>query len=153
MKKRQYKIKSFIKNLDNNKHWYIISIAFDNSSFFKRLNNINDFYKRLSNSKASITGHSSNRSWWKRIAPSGIYEQILNDDILMINFIMTTDSKINELEFKSRTKKICPYIYIKIGFQEKEELDKLTSSTYFSYQQNIELFGDAKKERDNNIYI
>jgi hypothetical protein len=29
----------------------------------------------------------------------------------------------------------------------KEELDKLSSSNYFSYRQNIELFGDAKKER------
>ena len=79
--------------------------------------------------------------------PSGIYHPILTDDNLVINFIMTTDSKINELELKSRVKKICPYVSIKICYQEKEELDKLTSSTYFSYQQNIELFGEAKRER------
>lgn len=147
MKKRPYKIKSFINNLDNNKHWYIISIAFENSTYFRRLNNINDLYVRLSNSKSSLTSLLNNRFWWKKLMPSGIYHPILTDDNLVINFIMTTDSKINELELKSRVKKICPYVSIKICYQEKEELDKLASSTYYSYQQNIELFGEAKRDR------
>lgn len=147
MKKRPYKIKSFINNLDNNKHWYIISIAFENSTYFRRLKNINDLYVRLSNSKSSLTSLLNNRYWWKKLMPSGIYHPILTDDNLVINFIMTTESKINELELKSRVKKICPYVSIKICYQEKEELDKLTSSTYYSYQQNIELFGEAKRER------
>jgi hypothetical protein len=58
---------------------------------------------------------------------------------------MTTNSKLNELELKSRVKKICPYVSIKISYQEKEEFDKLVSNTYYSHQQNIELFGDAKR--------
>ena len=118
-----------------------------NSTYFRRLNNINDIYKRLSNSKSSITGHPNNRFWWKKIMPSGIYEPILTDEHLVLNFIMTTKSKLNELELKSRMKKICPYVSIKISYQEKEELDKLSSSNYFSYRQNIELFGEAKRER------
>lgn len=144
MKKRPYKIKSFINNLDNNKHWYIISIAFENSTYFRKLNNINEFYKRLSNSKSSLTGHPSNRIWWKRIMPSGLYEPVLTEEVLKLKFIMYTDIKINELEFKSRAKKICPYNTIKIDYQEKEELEKLVTNTYYSYQQNIELFGKAK---------
>jgi hypothetical protein len=147
MKKRQLKIKSFVNNLENKNHWYIILIVFDNSTYFRRLNNINDIYKRLSNSKSSITGHPNNRFWWKKIMPSGIYEPILTDEHLVLNFIMTTKSKLNELELKSRVKKICPYVSIKISYQEKEELDKLSSSNYFSYRQNIELFGEAKRER------
>ena len=147
MKKKQLKIKSFVNNLENNNHWYVISILFDNSTYFRRLNNINDIYKRLSNSKSSITGHPNNRFWWKKIMPSGIYEAVLTDEHLVLNFIMTTKSKLNELELKSRVKKICPYVSIKICYQEKEELDKLSSSTYFPYRQNIELFGEAKKER------
>ncbi len=147
MKKRQYKIKSFINNLENNKHWYIISIAFENSTYFRRLNNINDLYVRLSNSKSSIIGQINNRLWWKKIIPSGVYQPILNEKNLILNFIMTTDIKINELEFKSRVKKICPYVSIKICYQEKEELDKVKSNHYFSHQQNIELFGEAKRER------
>lgn len=145
MKKRQHKIKSFINHIESNNHWYIISIVFDNSTFFRRLNNINEFYKRLSNSKSSLTGNQSNRLWWKRITPSGIYEPILTEETLILNFIMTTNSKINELEFKSRAKKICPYVDMKIGCQEKNELDKISSNSYFSYHQNIELFGDAKR--------
>ena len=144
MKKRPYKIKSFINNLDNNKHWYIISIAFENSTYFRRLKNINEFYKRLSNSKSSLIGHPSNRIWWKRIMPSGLYEPVLTEEVLKLKFIMYTDIKINELEFKSRAKKICPYNTIKIDYQEKEELEKLVTNTYYSYQQNIELFGKAK---------
>ena len=147
MKKRQYKIKSFINNLINNNHWYVISIVFDNSTYFRRLNNINDIYVRLSNSKSSLTGQMNNRLWWKKIMPSGIYEPILTDEHLVLNFIMTTNSKLNELELKSRVKKICPYVSIKISYQEKEEFDKLVSNTYYSHQQNIELFGEAKRER------
>jgi len=147
MKKRQLKIKSFVNNLDNNNHWYVISIVFENSIYFRRLNNINDIYKRLSNSKSSITGHPNNRFWWKKIMPSGIYESVLTDEHLELNFIMTTNSKLNELELKSRVKKICPYVSIKISYQEKEELDKFSSSNYFSYRQNIELFGEAKRVR------
>lgn len=145
MKKRQYKIKSFINNIENNSHWYVISIVFDNSTFFRRLNNINEFYKRLSNSKSSLTGNQSNRLWWKRITPSGIYEPILTEENLVLNFIMTTNSNLNELEFKSRAKKICPYVDIKISSQEKYELDKISSKSYFSYRQNIVLFGDTKR--------
>lgn len=145
MKKRQYKIKSFINNLENNKHWYIISIAFENSTYFRRLSNINELYVKLSNSKSTITGQINNRLWWKKIKPSGIYQTILTQDNLVINFIMTTDIKMNELEFKSRAKKICPYSYVKIDYQGNEELDKLVSNTYYSYQQNIELFGDIKR--------
>jgi hypothetical protein len=147
MQKRQYKIKSFINNLENNKHWYIISIVYDSATYFRRLNNINDLYIRISNSKSSITGQINNRSWWKKIVPSGIYQTILTEENLILNFLMTTDIKMNELEFKSRVKKICPYVSIKICYQEKEELDKLSSSNYFSYRQNIELFGEAKKEK------
>jgi hypothetical protein len=147
MKKRQQKIKSFINELKNNYHWYVISIVFDNSTYFRKLNNINDFYKRLSNSKSSLTGHPSNRLWWKRILPTGIYEPILTNENLELNFIMTTKSKLNELELKCRAKKICPYVSIKISYQENEELDKLSSNTYFSYRQNIQLFGDIKKIR------
>ncbi len=145
MKKRQHKIKSFINNIENNSHWYVISIVFDNSTFFRRLNNINEFYKRLSNSKSSLTGNQSNRLWWKRITPSGIYEPILTEENLVLNFIMTTNSNLNELEFKSRAKKICPYVDIKISCQEKYELDKISSKSYFSYRQNIVLFGDTKR--------
>jgi hypothetical protein len=145
MKKRQFKIKSFINNLDNNNHWYIISIAYENSTYFRRLNNINDLYVRLSNSKSSITSLLNNRLWWKKIMPSGIYESVLTDEHLVLNFIMTTKSKLNELELKSRVKKICPYISIKICYQEKEELDKLASNSYFSFRQNIQLFGEIKR--------
>ena len=133
MKKRQLKIKSFVNNLENNNHWYVISIVFDNSTYFRRLNNINDIYVRLSNSKSSITGHPNNRFWWKKIMPSGIYEPVLTDEHLVLNFIMTTKLKLNELELKSRVKKICPYVSIKISYQEKEELDKLSSMSVLVY--------------------
>jgi hypothetical protein len=146
MKKRQLKIKSFVNELKNNQHWYFITIVFDNTTYFRKLNNINEFYKRLSNSKSSLTGHPSNRLWWKRIVPSGIYEPLLTDEILELNFIMATKSKLNELELKCRAKKICTYTSIKISYKGKEELDKLSSNTYFSYRQNINLFGDIKRK-------
>ncbi len=145
MKKRQLHIKSFVNDLKNNHHWYFISIVFDNTTYFRRLNNINEFYKKLSNSKLTLTGHPSNRLWWKRILPTGIYEPILTDENLKLNFIMTTKSKLNELELKCRANKICPYLSIKISYQENEELDKLSSNTYFHYRQNIQLFGKIKK--------
>ncbi len=146
MKKRQVKIKSFVNSLENNNHWYIISIVFDNTTYFRKLNNINEFYKRLSNSKSSLSGHLSNRLFWKRLMPTGIYEPILTDEKLILNFIMTTKSKLNELELKSRAKKICPYDSIKICYQDKVELVNISSNTYFHYRQNIQLFGEVKRE-------
>jgi hypothetical protein len=152
MKKRQQKIKSFVNSIQNNSHWYMINIVFDASTYFRRLNHINDFYRRISNSKSSLTGLQTNRSWWKRITPTGIYEPILTDEALVLNFIMTTDSKLNELEFKSRAKKICPYISLTIGYQEKTELEKVVANNYFSYRQNIELFGNLKRNTPEIIY-
>jgi hypothetical protein len=145
MKKRQYQIKSFLNNLENYKHWYFISIVFENSTYFRKLNAINNFYVRLSNSKANLTGLTSNRNWWKRIAPTGIYEPILTENNLVLNFIMTTETLINELEFKSRVKKICPFVFLSLKYQEKEELEKIKSNNYFFYRQNIEVFGKIKK--------
>ena len=147
----QHHIKSFLKTIQENKHWYIISIVFDNSAYFRRMNKINHLYHRLSNSKATLTGNPSNRSWWNLIKPSGIYLPVITANDLSFNFILSTELKINELEFKSRVKKICPYVSIKIGYRDINEMEKITEDHYYTYQQNIVSFGNNKRNKPDYI--
>ncbi len=147
MKKTPSLIKSFIHHIHIDPHWYIISITFDNSNFFNKLKSIRDLYIRLSNSKSCIVGHPSNRTWWKRLKPNGFYETKIYAETLIFNFIFTTKISVNELEFKSRLKKICPYVSIDFTYLDNEKLDVLKSKKYFSFQQNLQVFGELKKPK------
>lgn len=147
MKKTPSLIKSFINYIDDNPNWYIISVTFNNSNFFNKLNSIRELYIRLSNSKSCIVGHPSNRFWWKRLKPNGLYETKIYDETLIFNFIFTTKISVNELEFKSRIKKICPFESIDFTYLDNEKLDLLKSKKFFSFQQNIQVFGELKKPK------
>lgn len=147
MKKTPSLIKSFINYIDDNPNWYIISVTFNNSNFFNKLNSIRELYVRLSNSKSCIVGHPSNRIWWKQLRTNGLYETKIYDETLIFNFIFTTKISVNELEFKSRLKKICPYVSIDFTYLDYEKLDLLKSKKYYSFQQNIQVFGELKKPK------
>ena len=84
MNKLQQKIKSLlreIKEQQENRYWYVATITFSTEYFFRRVNSVSDFYKRLSNSKTGLVGHPSNREWWSKLSPSGFYDFSPNKDI------------------------------------------------------------------------
>ena len=151
MNKLQQKIQSLlreIKEQQENRFWYVATITFSTETFYRRVLSNSDFYKKLSNSKSSLVGNTSNREWWSKLSPSGFYDFTPNKDIIVLSFVMETKSKLNELEFKARVKKIVPYIEINIGTKEQKEYEfelAFERKFYQQYEPKTEVFGDIKR--------
>ena len=151
MNKLQQKIQSLlreIKEQQENRYWYVATITFSTEYFYRRVNSVSDFYKRLSNSKTGLVGHTSNREFWSKLSPSGFYDFTPNKDIIVLSFVMETKAKLNELEFKARIKKIVPYLEISIGTKEQKEYEfelAFERKFYQQYEPKTELFGDIKR--------
>jgi hypothetical protein len=159
LSKTQAKIKSILKELEErreikeNKHWYVVTITYSTETFYRRLNSVSDFYKRISNSKATLVGQPSNREWWKELDPSGFYDFAPNKDIVVLSFVLETKKKINELEFKSRVKKIAPYNEIFIGTKTQKDFEfelAFIKEFFLKYEAKTELFGDVKRNTKYN---
>ena len=157
MNKLQQKIKSLlreIKEQQENRYWYVATITFSTETFYRRVVSVSDFYKRLSNSKTGLVGHRSNREWWSKLSPSGFYDFTPNKDTIVLSFVMETKAKLNELEFKSRAKKIVPYLEISIGTKEQKEYEfelAFEREYYQQYEPKTELFGDIKRNKELQI--
>ena len=151
MNKLQLRIKSLLREIEEqqeNRYWYVATITFSTETFYRRVNSISEFYKRLSNSKTNLIGLNSNREWWNKLSPSGFYDFTPNKDFIVLSFVMETKVKLNELEFKARTKKIVPYIEINIGTKEEKEFEfelAFERMFYQQYEPKTELFGDIKR--------
>jgi hypothetical protein len=155
MNKLQQKIKSLlreIKEQKENRYWYVATITFSTETFYRRVNSVSEFYKKLSNSKSGLVGQSSNREWWNKLSPSGFYDFTPSKDIIVLSFVMETKAKLNEIEFKARAKKIVPYLEISIGTKEQKEYEfelAFEREFYQQYEPKTEVFGDIK--RSNKI--
>jgi len=151
MNKLQQRIKSLLneyKEQQDNKHWYVIRITFSTDTFYRRVISVSDYYKKLSNSKTGLTGNLSNREWWKKLSPTGFYDFKPNNKTIQITFFMETKSKLNELEFKARIKKIVPYLELDIETKDQKDFEfELGFEREFNYkfEPKIELFGDIKR--------
>ena len=154
MNKLQQRIKSLLREINeqqNNKYWYVATITFSTATFYRRVSNASEFYKRLSNSKTGLIGNPSNREWWGKLSPSGFYDFTPNKDIIVLSFVMETKAKLNELEFKARVKKIVPYIEISIGTKEQKEYEfelAFEREFYQQYEPKTELFGDIRRKTE-----
>ncbi len=151
MNKLQQRIKSLLneyKEQQDNRYWYVVTITFSTQTFYRRALSNSDFYKKLSNSKSCLVGNTSNREWWSKLSPSGFYDFTPNKDIIVLSFVIETKSKLNELEFKARVKKIVPYIEISIGTKEQKEYEfelAFERMFYQQYEPKTEVFGDIKR--------
>jgi len=156
MNKLQHRIKSLLneyKEQQNNRYWYVVTITFSTETFYRRVVSNSDFYKKLSNSKSALVGNNSNREFWRKLSPSGFYDFTPNKDIIVLSFVMETKSKLNELEFKARVKKIVPYIEISIGTKEQKEYEfelAFERMFYQQYEPKTEVFGDIKRNSKKN---
>lgn len=157
MNKLQQRIKSLLneyKEQQLNKHWYVIRITFSTDTFYRRVISVSYLYKKLSNSKTRLTGNTSNRDWWKKLSPKGFYDFKPNNKTIQITFVMETKSKLNELEFKARVKKIIPYLEIGIKTKDQKDFEfelAFEREFYYKYEPKIELFRDIKKKQDYSI--
>ena len=154
MNKLQQKIKSLlreIKEQKENRYQYFATFTFSTETFYRRVNSVSEFYKRLSNSKTGLLGQSSNREWWSKLSPSGFYDFTPNKDIIVLSFVMETKVKLNEIEFRARAKKIVPYLEISIGTKEQKEYEfelEFERMFYQKYEPKTEVFGDIKRNTE-----
>ncbi len=159
LSKTQAKIKSILKEFkeqqesNSNKHWYVVTITYSTESFYRRVSSVSQFYQKISNSKTTLVGHPSNREWWKELDPSGFYDFTPNKDISVLSFVLETKKKINELELKSRLKKIAPYLEIFIGNKSQKDYEfelAFIKDFFQKYETKTELFGDVKRNKKYN---
>lgn len=151
MNKIQQRIKSLLseyKKQQDDRYWYVAKITFSTETFYRRINSVSMFYKKLSNSKTALPGNPTNREWWQKLDPNGFYDFTPTKETIVLSFVMETKVKLNELEFKARVKKIVPYLEISIGNKEqKEDEFELAFEREFcqQYEPKTELFGDIKR--------
>ena len=151
MNKIQQRIKSLLseyKKQQEDRYWYVAKITFSTETFYRRINSVSEFYKRLSNSKTALPGNPTNREWWQKLDPNGFYDFTPTKETIVLSFVLETKVKLNELEFKARVKKIVPYIEISIGNKEQKEDEfelAFERGSYQQYEPKTELFGDKKR--------
>jgi len=152
MNKLQQRIKSLLneyKEQQENKYWYVATIRFSTETFYRRVNSISELYKRLSNSKTALPGNPTNRTWWQKLDPNGFYNFIPNKETIVLSFVMETKSKLNEIEFKARVKKIVPYLEINIEAKDQKDFEfelGFEREFNYKYEPKVELFGDVKRK-------
>ncbi len=150
MNKLQQRIKSLlneIKEGQENRFYYVATITYSTETFYRRVNSVSDFYKRLSNSKTRLTGNPSNREWWIKLNPTGYYDFEPNKKYIILSFVMRTEVKLNELEFKARVKKIVPYVDLYFETKKQRDFDfemRYERDYFYKYENKLEFFGIKK---------
>jgi hypothetical protein len=151
MNKLQQRIKSLLseyREQQSNRYWYTITITFSTETFYRRVNSISELYKRLSNSKTALPGNPTNRTWWQKLDPNGFYDFTPNKETIVLSLVMETKSKLNEIEFKARVKKIVPYLEINIASKDQKDFEfelAFERNFYQKYEPKTEVFGDIKR--------
>lgn len=134
-------------NKNDKRNDIIIVLTFSFDTFYKRCYSISNFFKILTNGKNTLTGMKSNREWFKSLDVDGFYRYNITRDIVELTMVISTSKKINEVEFKSRVRKIVKPMNIVISYNDKYLLNKKFIDV-FSIETGMALFGGHKK---NNL--
>ena len=111
------------KNKDTKADFVLIVLTYKTSEFFKYNQSISKFYQKITNSKSAV-GKLSNRDWFKNIS-NGFYKYQVNPEITTIYLAFEPKKQINELDLKTRIKKVKPFPdVIEIGLNDFDLLDK-----------------------------
>lgn len=138
-----------IKRLDEQrtpftKKWTIVVITYDYNTFYRQNKSVSHFFKKLTNGKNTLLGMPNNRDWFKSLQTSGFYKYRLDEDIVEIAMILETKKKINELELKSRIRKITLPKGIIIGEEDLSLFEKMFLNRSY-LEVGTEVFGEHKK--------
>jgi hypothetical protein len=131
----------------------ILFVQYDRTSFDKKIKTPSGFYKSLSNSKSTLPNGINNRNWWKLIKPKGFYKYKINEEIIELTFVLTTITPINEIELKSRVKKIG----IPIRMEVSNNLNVCPIDENLKNREGVEKFGwsnpPSKKHISHRKYV
>ena len=154
MTKKEERIKVILdnyKNKDTKADFVLIVLNYKTSEFFKYNLTISKFYQKITNSKSAV-GKLSNREWFKNIR-NGFYKYQVSPETTTIYLAFEPKKQINELDLKTRIKKIKPFPdEIEIGVNDFELLDKYFYSL-FDYNTGVEVFGNLKRKEYDNLAL
>ncbi len=117
----------------------IISVEYPRKNFDEKIKSPSNFYRLLSNSKISLPNGINNRIWWKNISPKGVYKFKINENVVEITLVLSTNMEINQTEIKCRLKKL-GVSAIKIYQSEEEKNAKIKSLGLYN-REGFEIFG------------
>jgi hypothetical protein len=154
MNKKEERIKVILENYKNKNikpDFVLIVLHYKTSEFFKYNLSISKFYQKITNSKSAV-GKLSNRDWFKNIR-NGFYKYQVSPEKTTIYLAFEPKKQINELDLKTRIKKIKPFPEeIEIGINDFELLEKYFYSL-FDYNSGVEVFGNLKRKEYDNLAL
>jgi hypothetical protein len=147
MTKKEERIKVILENYKNKNikpDFVLIVLHYKTSEFFKYNLSISKFYQKITNSKSAV-GKLSNREWFKNIR-NGFYKYQVSPETTTIYLAFEPKKQINELDLKTRIKKVKPFPdVIEIGLNDFDLLDKYFFNL-FDYNSGVEVFGNLKRK-------
>ena len=154
MTKKEDRIKVIIDNYKKNNlksNFILLVLTYRTQDFFKYNSSISKFYQKLTNSKSAV-GKLSNREWFKNIR-NGFYKYQVNPQTTTIYISFEPKRTINQLDLKTRIKKIKPFPEeIEIGINDFDLLDKYFFNL-FDYNSGVEVFGNLKRKEYDDLAL
>jgi hypothetical protein len=154
MTKKEERIKVILENYKNKNikpDFVLIVLHYKTSEFFKYNLSISKFYQKITNSKSAV-GKLSNREWFKNIK-NGFYKYQVSPETTTIYISLEPKKTINELDLKTRIKKIKPFPEeIEIGINDFALLDKYFFKL-FDYNSGVEVFGNLKRKDYDDLAL
>lgn len=148
MTKKEECIKVTIENYQKdmiNSNFVLVVVSYKTEDFFKYNRSISKFYQKLTNSKSSV-GKLSNRDWFKNIK-NGFYKFQVTPETTIIYIALEPKKLLNELDLKTRIKKIKPFPEsIVIGINDFQLLNRYFIKL-FDYNSGVEVFGKLKRKK------
>jgi hypothetical protein len=154
MTKKEERIKVILENYKNKNikpDFVLIVLHYKTSEFFKYNLSISKFYQKITNSKSAV-GKLSNRDWFKNIK-NGFYKYQVSPETTTIYISLEPKKTINELDLKTRIKKIKPFAdVIEIGLNDFDLLNKYFFNL-FDYNSGVEVFGNLKRKEYDDLAL
>jgi hypothetical protein len=123
----------------------IFVLKYDYDKFVSNMETPSKFFKKLSNSKMAIPGLGSNRQWWKKHQPNGIYRYKISDNEIEIKFFVECKKPLNERELKLRLYKILNPKETEFHLNNYDYFIGSISDVLEEVKEGMEMFGGMKK--------
>jgi hypothetical protein len=129
----------------------VFIIKFEYDKFINNVRTPSNFFKKLSNSKMSISGLGNNRNWWKSIKPNGLYRYKISNNEIEIKFFLESDKPIKLNEIKFRIYKILKPIEMEFHLNDVDYYINSLGDIIEEVKEGMEMFGGVKKVDLDNL--
>jgi hypothetical protein len=153
MEKDTTNLKVLVQNIKNplKKPLSVIILKYDYEKFVSNVETPSKFFKKLSNSKMSLSGLGNNRDWWKSIKPNGLYKYKISNNEIQLRFYLESDKQINLNEIKFRIYKILKPKEMEFYLNDTDYYLKSLEDIIEEVKEGMEMFGGIKKGDLENL--